>query len=69
MSYVNSMSGTPYSQQRQQLQSPMEYASPYHNDFGGGSRYVFELMNDWFAYLVSGGWITSDVEPIIVGAD
>ncbi|KAI8424060.1 hypothetical protein MSG28_002687 [Choristoneura fumiferana] len=37
VSYVNSMSGTPYSQQRQQLQSPMEYASPYHNDFGGGS--------------------------------
>ncbi|XP_052740662.1 histone-lysine N-methyltransferase 2C isoform X2 [Bicyclus anynana] len=36
VSYVNSMTGTPYSQ-RQQLQSPMEYASPYHSEFGSGS--------------------------------
>nr|XP_034830079.1 uncharacterized protein LOC117987231 [Maniola hyperantus] len=37
VSYVNSMASTPYSQQRQQLQSPMEYASPYHSEFGSGS--------------------------------
>ncbi|XP_039749482.1 histone-lysine N-methyltransferase 2C-like isoform X7 [Pararge aegeria] len=37
VSYVNSMAGTPYSQQRQQLQSPMEYTSPYHSEFGSGS--------------------------------
>ncbi|CAG9132016.1 unnamed protein product [Plutella xylostella] len=34
VSYVNSMGGTPYSQQRQQLQSPLDYASPYHPEFG-----------------------------------
>ncbi|KAL0832574.1 hypothetical protein ABMA28_000774 [Loxostege sticticalis] len=39
VSYVNSMGGTPYSQQRQQLQSPMEYASPYHHtEFGSSSN-------------------------------
>ncbi|CAG9559873.1 unnamed protein product [Danaus chrysippus] len=37
VSYVNSMAGTPYSQQRQQLQSPMDYASPYHTEFGSSS--------------------------------
>ncbi|KOB64534.1 Histone-lysine N-methyltransferase trr, partial [Operophtera brumata] len=38
VSYVNSMAGTPYSQPRRQLQSPMDsYASPYHTDFGSKS--------------------------------
>ncbi|CAB3239125.1 unnamed protein product [Arctia plantaginis] len=36
VSYVNTMANTPYSQQRQQLPSPMEYASPY-TEFGGSS--------------------------------
>ncbi|XP_059056838.1 histone-lysine N-methyltransferase 2C-like [Achroia grisella] len=38
VSYVNSIGGTPYSQQRQQLQSPMEYASPYHTEYGSSSN-------------------------------
>ncbi|XP_045521362.1 histone-lysine N-methyltransferase 2C-like isoform X11 [Pieris brassicae] len=48
VSYVNSMAGTPYSQQRQQLQSPMEYASPYHHtDFGSsGSSALSPLYSE-----------------------
>ncbi|GBP54294.1 hypothetical protein EVAR_32641_1 [Eumeta japonica] len=38
VSYVNSMGGTPYSQQRHQLASPMDYASPYHTEYGSGSN-------------------------------
>ncbi|XP_063376990.1 histone-lysine N-methyltransferase 2C-like [Cydia fagiglandana] len=54
VSYVNSMSGTPYSQQRQQLQSPMEYASPYHTDFGGSSSN--SALSPLFSECGGGAW-------------
>ncbi|XP_072939829.1 uncharacterized protein [Epargyreus clarus] len=47
VSYVNSMAGTPYSQQRQQLQSPMDYASPYHTEFGSSSPLFPECGATW----------------------
>ncbi|XP_063824510.1 histone-lysine N-methyltransferase 2C-like [Ostrinia nubilalis] len=47
VSYVNSMAGTPYSQQRQQLQSPMEYASPYHHtEFGSSNSALSPLFSE-----------------------
>ncbi|KAH9645993.1 hypothetical protein HF086_008801 [Spodoptera exigua] len=52
VSYVNSMASTPYSQQRQQLQSPMEYTSPYP-EFGGSSSN--SAMSPLFSESGSGG--------------
>ncbi|CAG4991481.1 unnamed protein product [Parnassius apollo] len=53
VSYVNSMASTPYSQQRQQLQSPMDYASPYHTEFGSSSN---SALSPLFSECGSGGW-------------
>ncbi|XP_075971400.1 uncharacterized protein LOC142973507 isoform X2 [Anticarsia gemmatalis] len=52
VSYVNSMASTPYSQQRQQLQSPMDYQSPY-TEFGGSSSN--SAMSPLFSECSGGG--------------
>ncbi|XP_013138902.1 PREDICTED: histone-lysine N-methyltransferase 2D-like [Papilio polytes] len=59
-SYVNSMASTPYSQQRQQLQSPMDYASPYHNDFGSSSS---SALSPLFSECGSGAWSEQPAAP------
>ncbi|XP_068631112.1 histone-lysine N-methyltransferase 2C-like isoform X2 [Battus philenor] len=59
-SYVNSMASTPYSQQRQQLQSPMDYASPYHTEFGSSSS---SALSPLFSECGSGAWSEQPSAP------
>ncbi|XP_047528678.1 histone-lysine N-methyltransferase 2C-like [Vanessa atalanta] len=58
VSYVNSMAGTPYSQQRQQLQSPMEYTSPYHTEFGSNSS-----LSPLYGEGAAGAWAEQPAPP------
>ncbi|CAH2071742.1 unnamed protein product, partial [Iphiclides podalirius] len=60
VSYVNSMASTPYSQQRQQLQSPMDYASPYHTEFGSSSN---SALSPLFSECGSGTWGEQPAAP------